>query len=377
MKLKGTGRLMGVLLLTGGIIAVVFIRREPADVIEIVEARPLKTMVIGEQAATLITEFPGKVAAGEQVDMAFEFGGTLTELPVKEGDRVKKGQVLARLDARDAQNQLDAATAELQRAKAQLDRMQIAAEAKAVSLQEVSNAEATYNIALAQKNIKEKALDDTDLKASFDGIIARVPVKNFQTVQPKQTILSLQDLTDVEISASIPESFVAQLRPPRGEERITPRFTFRVVFDFLPDREFELQFKEFTVEADALTQAFTAKFAMPSPQDVSILPGMACSVKLKPIGNVTPVETAGFEVPLDAVPIDGVGQYYVWLVTETPESGLYQAKRQNVEVGQMTAQSILIKNGLKKGDRIALAGVHVLLEGTTVRLLDNKGPSAP
>ena len=183
-------RWIGALVLVAGIVAVVMIRREPAAMEEIAAVRPLKTMVLGTETSALVEEYPARVAAGEEVAMAFETGGTLTELPVREGDRVQKGRLLARLDPRDAQNQLDAAEAELKRAEAQRDRMRIAAEAKAVSLQELSNAEAAYDVAAAQRNIKRKALDDTELKASFDGVIARVLADNFQTVQPKQQILS-------------------------------------------------------------------------------------------------------------------------------------------------------------------------------------------
>ncbi len=353
----------------------VVVRREPPAAEEPAAVRPLKTMVVGRQKASSVEEFPGQVAAGEEVAMAFEYGGTLTELPVKEGDRVKKGQVLARLDPRDAQNQLDAAEAELKRAEAQRDRMRIAAESKAVSLQEVSNAEAAYDIAAAQRNIKKKALDDTEMKASFDGFIARVLVKNYETVQIKQQILSLQDLTDIEISASIPEARVANLRPPTGDPHI-PRFRFSVVFDFLPEREFDVTFKEFTVEAEALTQTFTAKFQMPSPKDVSLLPGMACTLKVKPLTEEARVEADGFDIPLDAVPIDGVGQYYVWVVSEA-DGGNHQVERRDVSVGPLGAESVLVTEGLAKGDRIALAGVHVLREGTVVRLLESKESDAP
>jgi RND family efflux transporter MFP subunit len=368
-------RWIGAVLLVGGLVAVVMIRRGHPEVEEIKAIRPLKTLVLGMETSTLVEEYPAKVAAGQEVVMAFERGGTLMELPVKESDRVKKGQLLAKLDPRDARNQLDAAEAELKRAEAQRDRMRIAAAAKAVSQQELSNAEASYEVAAAQRNIKQKALEDTDLKASFDGVIARVLVKNFETVQPKQQILSLQDLSDVEIIASIPEARIANLRPRAGEER-TPRFRFSVVFDFLPERAFDLTFKEFAVEADALTQTFTAKFRMPSPTDVSILPGMACTVKVQPMTDEGQAETRGFEIPLDAVPVDGVGQFFVWLVREA-EAGLFQVERRDVKVGPLGARYVLVTDGLAKGDRIALAGVHVLREGTVVRLQEPKEPAAP
>ena len=371
-KLSGLGRGAGAVLLVAGIVAVVMIRREAPVAEEIAAVRPLKTMVLGEETTSLTSEYPAKVAAGEQVELAFEYGGTLTELPVKEGDRVRKGQLLAKLDPRDAKNQLDAAKAELKRAEAQRDRMRIAAEAKAVSLQELSDAEAAYDIAAAQRNIKEKALDDTELKASFDGIIARVLADNFQTVQIKQPILRLQNLAGIEIQASLPESRVARLKPQEGRRNLR----FAAIFDFLPDRPFDLEFKEFTVEAEALTQTFTAKFSMVNPGDATILPGMTCTLRVEAAGGAAETDATGFEVPLDAVPIDEVGQYYVWRVVPA-EGEVFQVERRNVQVGTLTLERVIVTEGLEKGDRIALAGVHILREGTQVRLLEAKEPAAP
>ena len=368
-------RWIGAVVLVAGIVAVVMIRREPAAVEEIAAVRPLKTMVLGTETSALVEEYPARVAAGEEVAMAFETGGTLTELPVREGDRVQKGRLLARLDPRDAQNQLDAAEAELKRAEAQRDRMRIAAEAKAVSLQELSNAEAAYDVAAAQRNIKRKALDDTELKASFDGVIARVLADNFQTVQPRQQILSLQNLAGIEIQASLPEARVARLRiQDPGQARRLLEFSAR--FDFLPDRVFELQFKEFSVQADALTQTFTAKFQMATPGDATLLPGMSGTLRVESRGPEAGTAAAGFEVPLDAVPVDETGQYYAWRVV--PAAGeVYRVERRNVTVGPMTLNRVLVTGGLEKGDRIALAGVHVLTEGAQVRLLEAKEPAAP
>lgn len=366
---------IGAVVLVAGIAAVVMIRRGQPEPVEIAAVRPLKTMVLGAETATLVEEYPAKVAAGEQVDMAFEVGGTLVELPVKEGDRVRKGQLLAKLDARDAQNQLDAAEAELQRAESQRDRMRIAAEAKAVSLQELSNAEASYDVAAAQRNIRRKALEDTELKASFDGIIARVLADNFQSVQPKQQIVSLQNLAGIEIQASLPEARVARLRVEEpGQARQLFKFTAR--FDFLPDRPFDLEFKEFSVQADALTQAFTVKFRMATPGGVTLLPGMSCTLRVESSGAGAGAAAAGFEVPLDAVPVDEVGRYYVWRVVPAAD-GVFQVERRDVTVGPMTLNRVLVTAGLDEGDRIALAGVHILKEGARVRLLEAQESAAP
>jgi RND family efflux transporter MFP subunit len=329
-------------------------------------------MVIGSQATAQASQFPATVAAGDEVTMAFINGGTLMKIRVNDGDRVQKGDLLVQMDSRDAQNQLDSAAAEMKRAKAQMDRMKKAAQVKAVSEQEVSNAEAAYDKAHAEWNIKKKALEDTDLKASFNGIISKVIAKSYQTVQPKESILKLQDLSGLKIHASIPEAFVARLSARDDNE-----YKYTATFDFLPDLEFDLSFKEFTTEADALTQTFTATFTLISPEEVNILPGMACTVTLTPLKEIEQKKTKGYAVPLNAVPVDGVGQYYVWSIQKTDVDGRFSATRRDVQVGPMDGANILITSGLEKGDRIALAGVQTLREGTIVRLLKPKGKATP
>ena len=87
-------------------------------------------------------------------------------------------------------------------------------------------------------------------------------------------------------------------------------------------------------------------------------------------------EGAGYAVPLDAVPADGLGQYFVWKVTEHGD-GTGTVNRVNVKVGEMIKDDILILEGLQMGDRIAGAGVHVLQEGQKIRLLHKeKGGSS-
>ena len=81
-------------------------------------------------------------------------------------------------------------------------------------------------------------------------------------------------------------------------------------------------------------------------------------------------------MPLDAVPVDAVGHYYVWRVVPV-EGDVYRVERRPVQVGPMTMDRVLVTEGLEKGDRIALAGVHILREGTQVRLLEEKEAAAP
>ena len=120
-------------LLGAPIIAAVLIAgcEEPAEVIEVV--RPARVMRIAEPGEINDRSLPGRAAAVEEVNLSFDVPGTVLERPVYVGDKVTKGQVLARLDDRDYQNDLRASNAARDRANANYERIAIAARSGAVS----------------------------------------------------------------------------------------------------------------------------------------------------------------------------------------------------------------------------------------------------
>ncbi len=358
MKVK----IVGLVLMVGAVISVFFMdwKKEISEEPPVI--RPLKTMVIGSSFAESGRKYPGKVRAAQSAYMAFEVSGRLIERPANKGDIVKKGQLLARLDPSDYNQDLESVKAELERSRAQRDRIRKAAEKNAVSKQDVSNAEAAFDVAQAQVRIKAKALDDTYLRAKFGGRVANTLVENFENVRAKQSILVLQDISSVEIDINVPEERVALAKKP-------PSFKFVASFDYLPEREFDITIKEFATEADPKTQTYAVTFSMPAPEDVNILPGMTATVK--EYRQATEEGVSSYAVPIDVVPVDGLGNYYVWLLKKGAEN-IYTVHRADVTVGDMIGDSIQILKGLNKGDRIAMAGVHYLQEGQEVRLLESR-----
>lgn len=361
---KIVGAIIGLALMAAAVYSVCFIDWKTEAPPEPKPVRPLKTMVIESSFAAAPRKYPGKVQANQSVDLSFQVGGPLIELLVKKGQEVEEGALLARIDPRDFENNLASAKADYNKAKEELERNERAVKTGAVSQTALTSAKAAFEKAEAGMNIAQKALDDTYLYAKFSGTIANKYVVNYQDVQAKQAILSLQDISSVEIDVAVPEGRVAAADvPEEGEYKAVVRF------EYLPGREYEVKLKEYTTEADPLTQTYLATFVMPAPEDVQILPGMTATIwvfLLKDRLN----QQEGFPVPVDAVPVDGQGVYFVWKVVE--KAGKHTVQRMDVKVGEMMADEILVVEGLAKGDRIATAGVHLLYEGQEVRLLQPK-----
>lgn len=355
------GMVVGIALVGGALVAVMFLKKDaPAEAQE-AAVRPLKMIEVGKVYRRPVIAMPGRVSAGEKALIAFEVSGQLVELPVRKGDAVKAGDLIAAIDPRDFQNSLDAAKAKRERAKAQLDRMTIALKANAVSQQDFDDAMATWEVAVAEEKTRAKALDDTKIYAKFDGVIAERFVQNFENISSKQQIVALQNLDRVEIVVSVPQQRVTKARAELRDR-------IYATFDNIPGRQFDLTLKEFATEADPLTQTFSVTLVMDSPEDVNIWPGMTGTVHAELMAPAE-VGESRFMVPLSATAIDGSGRYYVWKLQSAGE-GVYEARRADVKVDQLAGEEAVVSSGLSRGDLIAAAGVTLLNEGQRVRRFD-------
>lgn len=364
------GRVTGGVLLVVAVIAVFTFRPKKVPEPEAPLVRPVKSLVVGESFVAPDLYFPGLVGANAAVDLSFDVAGRLIEMPIKKGQRVKKGELLARLDPRDFQNEVKSIEAEVDRAKSSLDRIAKALASNAVSQEDFSRAKADYDKAAAQLEIKRKALDDTRMLARFDGLIANTFADTFVTLPAGKPILTLQDISSVTVEVAVPEQHIIS-----GPEADAKERGYLAIFDGLPGRTFDVAFKEFTTKAEERTQTYTASFSMAAPTNALILPGMSATVVVK--GRADRAEGhAGLSVPSDAVGVDSQGRHFVWTL-QPGEGGVFTTRRRAVEAGSRQAASVQILAGLTPGERIATAGISLLVEGRKVTLLQPAASKEP
>ncbi|MEM7022462.1 MAG: efflux RND transporter periplasmic adaptor subunit [Pseudomonadota bacterium] len=323
--------------------------------------RPVRAMQVGNAEVVSNRWFPGRAQATQEANLAFEVAGRLIEQPVNVGDPIATGDLLAAMDPRDFQNDLESAKGERDRAKAQRDRVAQAAQTGAVSEQDLTNAEADLRIAESEVRIRQKALDDTRLTAPFDGVVAAVFVENFENVQAKENVLRVLDTSQIEMTVDIPETAITLVRYVED---------VRVRFDVFPDQEFPATIKEIGSEASRETRTFPVTLIMDQPQAYEIRPGMAgqatATVKLP-----DDLQDQGYQVPLDALFTEPGGETYVWIVDEA--SGALS--KREVQKGAIAPIGVVV-TGLEAGEWILTAGVNSVAEGQRVRILDQPAPQA-
>lgn len=351
---------------------------EPEPEREII--RPVQAVKVGDMGELQRRGFPGRAQATQEIDLAFRVQGPLITRPVNVGDVVKTGDVVARIDPRDfevnlrnVEAQLSEARAALERAAGDFRRQQNifntdpgATSERAVdrAREERDRASATVDSLTASVTTAQDQLDDTTLRAPFDGTVVATYVENFQNVRAKQPIVRILDTSHIEMVVNIPENLISMA---------VSVHTVLLSFDAFPGREFEGRISEVGTEASQTTRTFPVTLIMEQPEDVQILPGMAGAVRAGKTDLTDEQQRRGLGVPVGAVfTPDTETQSYVWIIKPT-EGDLGVLEKRPVKTGDMTRYGVLVSDGLTAGEWIVTAGVHSVREGQTVRILSRNG----
>lgn len=321
--------------------------------------RPVKMMTIGGEGGGTL-EFPGTLRAVQHADMAFEVPGRIQEFPVREGEAVRAGQVLARLDPRDYEAELEKARTNTNKARADFERYDTLFKQGIAPKMDQERYQRIYENSQANLRIAEKAVEDTVLRAPFAGVLAAKRVEDFANVQAKQTVLVLQDASAMRLDAAVPERDFARMQPGLTLAERTARLQPRVVVSGVAGREFDARITEFTTDADPATRTYRATFEFAPGAGVTVLPGMTARVILRAGtggGGAEPLR-----VPATAIVADGAAPF-VWLVD--PES--MRVSKAPVQLGEASGDRVEVLAGLSAGQTIATSGAQLLRDGMTVR----------
>lgn len=324
--------------------------------------RLVRAVKVGDVKQLDGRKFPGRAKAVDEINLAFDVRGKLIKRPVKVGDNIAEGQLIASLDPRDFRSDVEEKRAAYQNARANFKRAKELIEKDFISRVEYDRLNAATRMTRAELDRAVKALSDSELKAPFSGYISELFVENFQAVQAKQKVARLVNISQIEMIINIPESMISLV--PYAEN-------IKITFDTFPDREISALIKEVGTEASATTRTYPVTLIIEQPEGIKILPGMAgnASTRMAKDAPQRTIQNKGIQVPVSAIysPADDK-KSYVWLIDE--KTGAVQ--RQAVTLGKMTSTGLVITDGLKPGDWVATAGVHYLREGQKVKIMQNK-----
>lgn len=321
----------------------------------------VKTQTVQYGAVSGQESYSGTVKGRYESDLAFQVGGKIVERNVDAGDRVSAGDVLMVIDARDVQESVNAANAQVASARSQLTLAQSDLErfkqlyaANAVSAQQLDqyqanyeNALAAYNQAQAQAGQSENSLGYTRLTAGSAGVISSVSAEAGQVVAAGQAVASIVKDGKREIEIAVPENKIKSVST--GQSAV-------VTFWALDNVQVQGVVREIAPVADSAARTYKVRIALADPpQDMQL--GMTASV------SFAAGSTSAVTLPLSAL-YQTENKSQVWLV-----NGDSKLELKDVQVVSLGKNEVQVQ-GLNQGDTVVTAGVHKLYEGEAVKPAD-------
>jgi len=332
---------------------------EPAPPPEVI--RPIKTLKLGGTTGVSTLEYPGTIESAQHSRMGFEVAGRMVEFPVVEGARLKKGDLIARLDPRDFEQELTKQEAESGYRKVEYERRELLFKQGVDSQQVRDRALKNYEISQADVAKAKKALEDTMLRAPYDGVVAAKLVKDFRNVQAKEQVVIFEDDSFLKIAVSLPEIDYVRITPGLTLEERNAHADLKVIVSSLPGLEFPARTTEIANIADPVTRTFRVTLAFDRPADVAVTSGMTAKV-VATVGGAKSLISGGFLIPVQAARGDETGEPFVWLL----DGATMEVHRTEVKLGEVSGSMVHVVSGLEDGNEIAISGVGQLREGMRV-----------
>jgi membrane fusion protein, multidrug efflux system len=340
-----------------GFIALLTACEKPAEAPQAI--RPALVMKVGNQTAgSQGMVLVGEVKSRYESNIGFRLAGKITKRYVDVGAKVKKGQMIATIDASDvnlnaraAAADVSAAEANLALAKAELERQRQLYEKKFISKSALDIREAEYKTSEArlqqvksQYSVSNNQSQYTHLLADRAGVVAQINAEPGQVVSAGQMIAQIVDYSNIEVLLAVPESRMSNIK-------VGNKVTIKLWADIA--KTYQGEIREVSPAASSDTRAFAVRVSVMKPDD-EIRLGMTAGVSFgdKVQENVS--------VPNAALTqINGVKT--VWVISK---EGV--ATPRAVTVGQFTESGVEVLSGLEAGEVIAIAGVHTLVAGQHV-----------
>lgn len=344
--MRSIGRMVSVLLITG-LFAGCNSNPGPQEIV-----RKVKVAQAGLADSLEKKSFPGILREAGEINLAFRVAGSIDHIAVKEGDYVKAGQLIARMDTRDYEVQVQAAQAQYDQVKADAGRVIELYNRGSISISDYDKAVTGERMAGAQLRHAKDQLSDTRLLAPVDGYIQKVNFRENELIDAGMPVATLLDLNYYQIEIDIPVSLYLKRDDIVSYTGIQP---------FLPDQPFDLRLLNYSKKANQ-NQLYSLRLGLCPDSRTKLAPGMDIQVEIS-YSNPSGLQTC---ISLDAL-FHREGRTHVWIYE--PQTQIVSGRL--VTTGMLTGDGrIRITEGLEPGEYVVVAGVSLLNEGQKVMPLE-------
>lgn len=305
----------------------------------------VKTCIVEQTTIESTQSYPGTIEETSGSSISFSTIGTVSNILVHEGQKVRKGQLIGSLDETTLKSAYSTAEAMLSQAKDAYNRMKQLHDNN--SLPEIQWVEVQSKLRQVQsaEEIARKNLSDSKLYAPFSGVVAKRSVDDGENVIPGQEVVKLVKIDNVKVSVPIPENEISRISIGDKVEIVVPA---------LNNRTFTGTIVEKGISAYPITRTYDIKASVNNSEGV-LMPGMLCSLYLDNVTNSQLIV-----IPSNVIQLDENNNTIVWI----NEGG--KAKKRIVTTGILSDKGVQIVSGLNIGEELIIDGFQKVSEDMTV-----------
>ena len=315
---------------------------------------PLITSIIAKQSEFMhYVELQGNVDTKKNLVIYPEYSGILTNVYVKEGENVTKGQTLAKIDDGGLSQQVAQLQIQSDLAKTTFERQKRLWEQNIGSEIQYLQAKSNYESQQKAVNQLQQQVARTIVKAPFTGVIDDVISEQGSVVAPGQTALfRIVNLDDMYIETDVPESYITSVSEGK---------TVLVDFPVL-GTTMEAKVRQAGSFINPANRTFKIEVAIPN-KDKNIKPNLTAKLRINDYTNEKAIL-----IPLNIISENAEGEQYVYTIANKTDS-LATAKRTIITTGKTQGDDIEVLTGLNSNDEIIQEGARSVKDGQDVKIL--------
>jgi RND family efflux transporter MFP subunit len=315
------------------------------------EAVPVKVMDPVRSGQSDTVTAGGQFTTDDETILSFKTGGIISSILVKEGDAVRRGQLLATLDVTEISSLVNQAHLGLEKAERDLKRAENLYRDSVATLEQIENARTAKDLAVQQLRAAEFNLQHSEIRAVNDGYILRKFANSGQLAGPGTPVFQTNGASSNKWLMRIGVS-------DREWAKISTGDSAAIITDAFPGKTIKATVSRRAEAADPYTGAFIIELTVSVPEGVKLAAGMFGKATIS-----ASAKTDVWEIPYTALLDGNGGTGYIFVTTNGKT-----AKRIPVKIAAITGNSVHLSEGPEENQRIIISGSAYLTDGSPINI---------
>jgi RND family efflux transporter MFP subunit len=318
---------------------------------EVITEIPVRVAPVVQMKVDNSLKFNGTFEARKELPIIAEGQGRITQLNIKEGQQVSRGQMIAKIDDTNIQAQLTTVRASLEKSRKDVERYERLLKAGAISQQQYEEIKLGYQNAQANVTSIEQQLKYSSARAPMSGVIKEVKVEEGSFATPGSTIATVVDISRLKMIVKVDEKDIIKIREGQAVSITT---------DVYPDETLNGKVSLISVQADA-GRKYEIEIELPNPRNTPLRPGMYGYVSIEPAEKI---EKTALFIERKAI-VGSVQKPMVYVLNHANE-----AQYKAVKIGDTKGDKVEVLSGLEKGELVVTTGQINLTDGKKALILN-------